>query len=115
MGAVQAKILLQHFEIEEIFTAPMHKLEKLEGIGTVRANNIKQFKDFKRAEEEARFIEKYRIHAMFLTDPGYPKRLLNCYDPPTLLFLKGDVSLNPSRAVGIVGTRNNTDYGKKIY
>jgi DNA processing protein len=65
-------------------------------------------------EAELRFIEKYKIKTLFLTDPEYPQRLLNCYDSPTLLFYKGTADLNASKVVAIVGTRSNTDYGKQF-
>jgi DNA processing protein len=89
-------------------------LEKIEGIGTVRAKSIKEFNDFHIAEKELEFIEKYNIKTFFLTDKDYPKRLLNCYDSPTLLFYKGNADLNASKIVAIVGTRTNTDYGKQF-
>ena len=113
IGPVQAKILLQHFEPEEIFKAKKSMLEKIEGIGGVRANNIKAFTDFSAAEEEIKFIEKYKIVPLFLTDKNYPQRLLNCYDSPTLLYYRGAADLNTSKIIAIVGTRNNTDYGKQ--
>jgi len=114
IGAVHAKILLQHFNADEIFKVKTAHLEKLEGIGSIRAESIRDFRDFSRAEAEIRFIEKNKIRALFLSDPYYPKRLLNCYDPPTLLFYKGEADLNTSKVLAIVGTRNYTDYGKKI-
>jgi DNA processing protein len=40
--------------------------------------------------------------------------LLHCYDAPALLFYKGTANLNASKIVAIVGTRNNTEYGKHI-
>ena len=115
IGDVQAKILLQSFgDASSIFKAKLSALEKLDGIGTVRAKSIKQFDDFHIAEEEIKFIEKYKIKALFLTDADYPQRLLNCYDSPTLLFYKGTTNLNASKVVGIVGTRSYTDYGKQF-
>ncbi|HUC80421.1 MAG TPA: DNA-processing protein DprA [Flavisolibacter sp.] len=115
IGDVQAKILVQHFgEASAIFKAKKPLLEKIEGIGEVRAASIKQFSDFHIAETELAFIEKYKIRTFFLTDEAYPKRLLNCYDSPTLLFYKGEADLNASRIVAIVGTRSNTDYGKSF-
>ena len=114
IGPVQAKILLQQLDPVEIFRAKRSHLEKIEGIGTVRANNIKDFDDFKTAEEEIAFIEKYKIKALFVTDPQYPKRLLNCYDSPILLYYKGEADLNGSRMIAVIGTRNNTEYGKLI-
>src|SRR5690606_23310919 len=43
----------------------------------------------------------------------FPQRLLAADDAPSLLFYKGSISLNPGRTVAIIGTRNNTDYGKQ--
>ncbi|HWI92156.1 MAG TPA: DNA-processing protein DprA [Flavisolibacter sp.] len=113
IGDVQAKILVNHFgDASSIFNAKKTLLEKIEGIGEVRARSIKDFDDFHLAEHELKFIEKYNIKTLFLTDADYPKRLLNCYDSPTLLFYKGNADLNASKVLAIVGTRSNTDYGK---
>lgn len=115
IGYVHAKILAHHFgSASAIFKAPKSSLEKIEGIGEIRARSIKAFKDFRAAETEIDFIAKYKIDAFFLTDQQYPQRLLNCYDPPTMLFYRGNANLNASRIVGIVGTRSNTEYGKNF-
>ncbi len=115
IGAVQAKILVNHFgNAEDIFKAKKNLLENIEGIGTARAKNIKSFEDFAAVEDEIEFIEKYKIQTLFLTDDLYPKRLLNCYDAPTMLYYRGNADLNSSKIISIIGTRNNTDYGRQI-
>ena len=114
IGWVHAKILAQQFgSAEKIFKAKVSILEKIEGIGEVRARSVKAFADFSKAEEEIKFIEKYKIRSLFLTDKEYPQRLLNCYDSPTLLFYKGNADLNASKVIAIIGTRNNSEYGKQ--
>lgn len=115
IGHVHAKTLTNIFgTAEAIFKTPKNKLEKIEGIGQVRASSIKSFSDFKSFEQEIQFTEKHQIKTIFINDDDYPKRLLNCYDSPVLLYYKGNTSLNNSRFVSIVGTRANTDYGKTI-
>ncbi|MBK9569392.1 MAG: DNA-protecting protein DprA [Chitinophagaceae bacterium] len=114
IGPVQAKILLQHCNAEEIFHAKKSYLEKIEGIGPIRAAAIAGFRDFSLAEEEIKFIEKYKINPLFLTNPAYPKRLLNCYDSPTLLYYKGAADLNVSKTIAIIGTRSHTEYAKQV-
>ena len=89
-------------------------MENLEGIGIVPAKSIKSFTDFSHAEEEIKFLEKFKIQSLFINDKNYPQRLLNCYDSPTLLFYKGTADLNASKTISIVGTRTHTDYSKKI-
>jgi len=46
-----------------------------------------------------------------LADRGYPPRLLELPDPPTLLYTKGDASLLRAAAVGVVGARSATAAG----
>jgi DNA processing protein len=89
-------------------------LEKIEGIGSARARSIKTFGNFTAVEKELQFIEKYRIQALCLTDNKYPRRLLHCYDSPTVLYFKGDADLNTSIVVAIIGTRSHSEYGKQF-
>ncbi|HVG15079.1 MAG TPA: DNA-processing protein DprA [Chitinophagaceae bacterium] len=115
IGDVQARQLIQHFgNASDVFKATKSSIEKIEGIGSLKARNIKDFNDFAQAEKEIEFIEKYKINALFLTDKHYPQRLLNCYDAPPLLFYKGAADLNASRTLAVVGTRSNTDAGKQF-
>ena len=74
IGDVHAKILIKHFgDARSIFKAQQSILERIEGIGLVRARSIIEFRDFFLAEEEMKFIEKYKINVLFQTDPGYPQ------------------------------------------
>ena len=115
IGDVHAKALVNHFgNAEDIFKAKKKELEEIEGIGSVRARSIKEFKDFKNAEEEIAFIEKYKITPLFITDKNYPQRLLNCYDSPAMLYYRGNADLNQPKIIAIVGTRNNNEYGKAV-
>ncbi len=115
IGDVHAKALLNHFgSAEGIFKAKLQELENLEGIGKVRGNSIKKFSDFSAAEKEIDFIEKYKIKTLSVLDAGYPRRLLNGYDCPSLLYYRGKADLNAARVVSIVGTRSNSDQGKQV-
>ena len=115
IGDVHAKSLVNAFgDAESIFKAKKKDLEHMEGIGSVRAGSIKAFNDFTSSENEIKFIEQYKITPLFINDPMYPQRLLNCYDSPTLLYYRGNADLNCSKIISIVGTRNNSDYGKAV-
>src|SRR4051812_6547030 len=57
IGCVHAKQLIQHFHsAEAIFKARISELEKIEGIGTVRARCIKTFNQFALGEKEIAYI-----------------------------------------------------------
>ena len=114
IGDVHAKILINQFHsAQNVFNVPKRHLEKIEGIGSIRANAIKQFKDFEQCEREIIFLEKHQIKAFTYQDEDYPKNLIRCDDCPSLLFFKGNTSLNEKKIISIVGTRVNTDYGKQ--
>ena len=115
IGDVHAKALISIYgDAHSVFKAKKKELENIEGIGTVRARSIKDFTDFSSSEEEIEFIEKYKITPLFITDADYPKRLLNCFDCPSLLYYRGNADLNTAKIISIVGTRNNSAYGKLV-
>lgn len=115
IGCVAAKVLLQHFDnAADVFKAKQSLLEKIEGIGEVRARSIRAFADFAAAEKELKFIEQFKIQPLSFTDDAYPKRLLKFYDAPTLMYYRGVTDLNASKIIAVVGTRSNTDYGRQF-
>jgi DNA processing protein len=115
LGPILRKKLIQHFEkASSIFSAKKKELAAVEGIGDWVARQIKIWDDFSLVEDELLFIEKNKIQTLFLTDDFYPQRLLNCYDSPTLLYWKGNGDLNTKKTIAIIGTRNNTNYGKQV-
>ncbi|MCM1309495.1 MAG: DNA-processing protein DprA [Bacteroides sp.] len=60
---------------------------------------------------ESAFIESHSVRPLYFTEPGYPRRMLECEDAPLMLYACGNLDLNDCRLVGIVGTRHATPYG----
>jgi DNA processing protein len=115
IGCVLARALTDAFgSASAIFNASKKALCQVDGISEIKASSVKGFTDFSLCEKEWAFLKKHEIQLLFLNDENYPKRLLNCYDPPTVLFYKGIANLNASRVINIIGTRNQTDYGRGI-
>lgn len=63
------------------------------------------------ARKEVQFAMRNGVRILRFTDSGYPRRLLECDDAPTVLFALGEADLNAPNMVGIVGTRRATVYG----
>ena len=63
------------------------------------------------AEKEAKMVSD--AGAVFLTpqDEGYPDRLLEIYDPPSVLWVRGDAALLSRPGIAVVGTRAPSAYG----
>ncbi len=113
IGDITTKTLISYCgSAEEVFSSSKKSLEKIPGIGFKTAESIVNHTAFARAEEELRFIEKYKIQSFFYLDKQYPKRLKNCVDAPIMLYFKGKADLNNQKIVAVVGTRNATNYGR---
>jgi len=68
----------------------------------------------KKAEELLEICFKKNIQVITISDPQFPQRLKSIEDMPMVIFSKGLSDLNPKRTLGIVGTRNASEYGRTI-
>src|SRR5256885_16636328 len=55
-----------------------------------------------------------RCRLLNWTDPEYPQTLLQIYDPPVLLYVRGDAQVLNQPGISIVGTRRPTLYGTQM-
>lgn len=114
VGPVLAKALISYFgDVESIFDN-CRDFSQVPKIGARLAERISSSgmrEALDRADAELEFIEKNNISPLFFKDENYPKRLLNCDDAPLLLYTKGNISLNQTKILSIVGTRKPTDDG----
>lgn len=58
--------------------------------------------------------EKGEFRLLYLHGEGYPPLLREIYDPPLLLFVKGDPELLSRDCLAMVGARHATDYGVAV-
>ncbi len=115
IGGILARNLIAYVgSVDGVFYQSLKSLMKIPGIGEVNAKRIKNSNVLGRAEKEIEFIQKYNINTFFYTDKNFPRRLKNCVDAPILIYSKGKMNLDEQRIISIVGTRNATDYGKRV-
>lgn len=95
-------------------TDDFHK--KIPGIGLKTAEKITKNKKevLKKAEEIIEKCEKndVQILSLFEKNTDFPDALRNYDDAPLLMYYKGNAKLNDKKIIGIVGTRQATDYGR---
>ncbi len=115
VGSITAKRLLENVgSATKIFE---HRTDLPLMIPSIQPSLIKALDcpaAHQRAERELEFIDKHHITCIGFHDEEYPYRLRECDDAPTLLFYRGNASLNPRRVISIVGTRKCTDYGRDL-
>ena len=99
---------------EAVFREKRASLEKIPGIGQATVRSILSHKVLLRAEEEVNFIQRNAIQTLFYLDKAYPKRLQHCADSPMMLYYNGNAELNAQKVIGVVGTRNASEYGKRL-
>lgn len=75
--------------------------------------NKKTYKEEK-FEEYMKRLKMDNIFIVTCIDSKYPSRLLNIYDYPILLYVKGNIDILNKKGFSIVGCRQCTEYGAKI-
>jgi len=96
---------------ERIFEASLTELESL-GMPASAAQFFFDGRARATAEDEVQRIAA-EPGVSFLTrdDPEYPERLLEIFDPPTVLWVRGEPRLLASPGIAVVGTRSPSVYG----
>jgi len=98
---------------EEIFRAPLSALETCNLPAAVGQSIVKK-EAFKRAEKELAGVRRLECRLLNWSDPEYPRTLLEIYDPPVLLYVRGDAQVLNCVSLSIVGTRRPTVYGTQM-
>lgn len=66
------------------------------------------------AEEEWAQVTAQGATVLSYDCPAYPERLKEIYDPPPVLWVRGDASLLARPSIAIVGTRHPSPYGTGV-
>jgi len=111
LGPTRIKKLIEHYgTAERVFQASLTELEAT-GIRAVSAQSIATGKSLELAQQECVKAVEARARIISLSDPEYPSRLKEIYDPPVILFVKGSVEVLAQPGIAMVGTRHPTPYG----
>jgi DNA processing protein len=95
---------------ERLFDASLTELEGA-GMPSKAAQFVFDGRARAAAEDEAKRVAEAGGGFLTRDDPAYPERLLEIYDPPSVLWIRGDASLLARPGIAIVGTRQPTPYG----
>src|SRR6202140_3566651 len=107
------KLLRQFGSPEHVFRASLTELEACQ-LPSAPARAIQSKHADKDAEEELAQVRKLGCRLLNWDEPEYPQRLLEIYDPPPLLYVRGDASVLDRHSISMVGTRRPTPYGNQV-
>lgn len=65
-------------------------------------------------DAEMERLQRLDIEALTWNDARYPSRLKQIYDRPPVLYTRGTVADGDEWAIGVVGTRRATAYGRQV-
>ncbi|MEO1022713.1 MAG: DNA-processing protein DprA [Bacteroidota bacterium] len=115
LGARRVRLLIRHFnDPASIFKRTKAELRAVEGIGEASALAVLSFKDWAAVEKLIAQTDRNGSQLITLMDDRYPTQLKQIYDPPVLLWVKGNPEALSKPGIAVVGTRQSTSYGKKI-
>lgn len=116
VGAIKIKQLLKKYKTPEaIWKLKKEELLKIEGIGEKVSNQILNEKYRKNLGQYLEYMKKYNIGIITILDEDYPVSLKNIYDPPAVLYYKGNKRLlNYSKIIAIIGCRYCSKYGENV-
>ncbi|MBI5307954.1 MAG: DNA-protecting protein DprA [Planctomycetes bacterium] len=112
IGARTYKTLVETFgSPEAIFNASRKDVEAIHGIGEKLAHTITEESRNVDIASEIKFAQEKNVQIIPFTSEQYPKYLKNIYDPPLVLYVKGNLLETDAIAIAIVGARRCTYYG----
>ncbi len=113
IGSTLMRRLLKRFKTPEaVFHAPPKELLRIEGLGEKVVKEIQKGPLEKTVQRELSLLKEAGAKIVTFKDEKYPKRLKEIYDPPQLLYMRGELKQEDEFAVSIVGSRKTTPYGR---
>ena len=113
IGSIRLKNLLEYFKSPlKILSSPKEKLVRVEGIGEKIASQIVEAKRKFDLKKELELAKREDVKIITINDDSYPENLKQIYDPPIVLYVKGEIGLpEDKKAIAIVGSRRASYYG----
>ena len=112
VGPVRARLLLEHFgDAPKILAASKSALLRVRNIGEETAEAISNWEKSVDLAGELKRISDFDCHVLISPDENYPAMLREIYDPPLVLYVKGELTSKDKNAVAMVGSRQTTHYG----
>lgn len=114
IGPARFRQLLRHFgSIDIAWSAPFSALVAA-GIGQENARSLEELRSKSDPDHEIETLDRLGISALRHDSPEYPKSLAETYDPPPVLYFKGQLPATETNAVAVVGSRRCTAYGREM-
>lgn len=113
IGAVSINRLLEHFgSADAVLGAKDAALREVGGIKRNHATALGNAESID-PRPEIDLAAQHNISLLAYDDPSYPQAIRSSYDPPCLLYVRGEIKTTDAMALAIVGTRRASRYGSE--
>ncbi|MBD3346465.1 MAG: DNA-protecting protein DprA [Chitinivibrionales bacterium] len=113
LGPVRIKNLLEKYgSPEHVFKTSQTQLQQETGLSKAIASQIHNPNLFAEAEKQVELSRRLDVTILTLDNDDYPPLLKEIFAPPPVLYVKGSPDAFTHHAVGVVGTRRASQYGK---
>jgi DNA processing protein len=111
LGPTRGRRLVEFFgSISAVFQASLTELEAT-GLRAASAQALGTGRSLELAQDEIARAAAAGVRVISLDDAAYPNQLKQIYDPPLILYVRGDDAVISQPGVALVGTRHPTPYG----
>jgi len=111
LGPTKARRVIEFFgSVQALFRASLTELEAA-GLRAVSAQSLGTGRSMELAQDELGKAAAADARIVALDDPGYPAQLKQIYDPPLILYVRGNEAVISQPGIALVGTRHPTPYG----
>jgi len=111
LGPTKARRVAEFFGgIRGVFAATLTELEA-SGMQAASAQSLGTGRSLELANEEQARAADADIQIISFEDAAYPAQLKQIYDPPLVLYVRGNVGAISQPGIAVVGTRHPTPYG----
>lgn len=114
VGPLHRKSLVARFGSPSgVLSAALSDLRQVEGVGPTLAGRLASAREEIDVEQELAACRESGVEILLEASDAYPAVLREIPDPPGLLFCRGALAVEDRLAIGMVGTRHASQYGRQ--
>jgi DNA processing protein len=111
LGPVRLRALLEVFATPQaVLEAGEADLRSVRGVGIEAAQSIRAWRNHADPASELDLAKREGVQVVTLADENYPPQLREIHDPPTVLYVRGNLLERDRVSMGVVGSRKPTHY-----
>ncbi len=113
VGPVTLAALLDRFQTPQaVLKASPAELSEIDGVGVALARRLRSTEGIELADQVIDQCQDAGIEILLPSDRRFPRLLRELPDPPSVLYVRGELKPCDGLSIAIVGTRGASQYGR---